>query len=311
MRVLRWGRSAYETHADLATEAAALEALDCQVLAHEGAAPPLSGVQILVVTSRKQVTAEVLGTPGLQLVITTTSGHDHIDLAAAETAGVAVARCPLARRDAVVDTSLAMGLSLLRDLPALHDRARAGVWARGELPGRPLGLVRGLSVGLIGYGVIGRRATEAWRNLGAKVRWHDPAVAGSLSLPDLFELSRVVSLHCSLTPSSERVLDAGAFAQMPPGTVVINTARGRCVDLEALLAAGHLGGVGLDVFPEEPCPRLAELAARPDSILTPHAAGYHAGLGAAVSQEVEATVRAWLDDAPLAHRVTLPDDPAS
>lgn len=302
-RVLRWGRSAYETPEDLIAEGAALEALGCEVVRHEGDDPPLDGVQVLVVTSKQRVGAAELATAGLRLVITTTSGHDHVDLVAAEAAGVAIARCPLARRDAVVDTSLAMGLSLLRDLPALHDRARAGVWARSELPGRSMGLVRGLDVGIIGYGVIGRRATEAWRNLGARVRWHDPAVNGSLPLADLFELSRVVTLHCALTSSSERILDAAACAAMPPGTLVINTARGGCVDVAALAAADHLGGVALDVFPQEPWPDLAVLAARPRTILTPHAAGYHPGLGAAISQEVEGTVRAWTEQSPLLNRL--------
>ncbi len=302
--VLRWGRSAYETPLDLAGEAEALAALGCRVRQEEGPEPALEDVEVLVVTSRQQVRAETLArAPQVGLVITTTSGHDHVDLAAAEARGVAVCRCPLARRDAVVDTAMAMGLALLRDLPGLHARARDGAWARGELPARRLGLVRGLEVGVIGYGVIGRRATEAWRNLGARVRWHDPAVSGSLPLADLFELSRLVTLHCALTPTSERILDSWAFDAMAPGTVVVNTARGRCVDVQALLAAEHLGGIGLDVFPQEPWPGLQTLASRPSTLLTPHAAGYHAGLGAAIAHEVEATVGAWLEQAPLPHRL--------
>ncbi len=303
-RVLRWGRSAYETAAELETEGVALEALGCEVTRDEGPEPPLEDVQILVVTSKQRVDAAVFGrAEALQLVITTTSGHDHVDLAAAEAAGVAVARCPLARRDAVVDTSLAMGLSLLRRLPVLHDRARAGVWARTELPGMPMGLVRGLDVGVVGYGVIGRRATEAWRNLGARVRWHDPAVSGSLPLEDLCALSRVVTLHCALTPTSEGLIGDVTCAAMAPGTLVVNTARGRCVDVAALLRAEHLGGVALDVYPEEPWPDLAVLAARPNTILTPHAAGYHPGLGAAIVAEVASAVAAWCEDAPLLNRL--------
>ncbi len=301
---MRWGQSAYETDLDLVGEAEALSALGCQVAYTRSPEPDLDGVQVLVVTSRQQVTERLLGeAAALELVVTTTSGHDHVDLRAAEERGIAVVRCPLARRDAVVDTSLAMGLSLLRDLPGLHDRARSGVWARAELPGRTMGLVRGLDVGVIGYGLIGRRATEAWRNLGARVRWHDPAVNGSLPMADLLALSRVVTLHCSLTPTSVGILDAAAFEQMAPGTLVINTARGACVDLAALQQAEHLGGVGLDVFPQEPCPELAALAVSPRTILTPHAAGFHEGLGAAIAREVEQAVGAWLEQAPLPNRL--------
>jgi phosphoglycerate dehydrogenase-like enzyme len=296
--------SAYETSQDLQNEAAVLRRLGCEVLQYQGDFPELHGVQILVVTSKERVGADLMDLgKQLELVITTTSGHDHIDLQAAEDRQIAVVRCPIARRDAVVDTSMAMGLSLLRDLPALHDRARAGIWARGELPGRRMGLCRELDVGVIGYGVIGRRATEAWRNIGARVRWHDPAIRGSLPLADLFELSRVVTLHCSLTPTSECILDGAAFAAMAPGTLVINTARGRCIDLEAILEAEHLGGIGLDVFPDEPWPDLADLAARPRTIVTPHAAGYHPNLGAEISREVQVAVGAHLEQGPVPHRL--------
>ncbi len=303
-RVLRWGRSAYETSLDLDGEEQALSGLGCTVARHEGPGPDVAEVEVLVVCSKVPVGESLFArAPRLGLVVTTTSGYDHIDLAAAEARGLVVSRCPLARRDAVVDTSLAMGLALLRDLPDLQRAAEAGVWARGSLPGRAMGLVRGLDVGVIGYGVIGRRATEAWRSLGAKVRWHDPAVSGSLPLADLFELSRLVTLHCSLTPTSERILDAAAFGAMAPGSIVINTARGRCVDLDALVATDHLGGVGLDVFPVEPVPDLAALAARPRTLLSPHASGYHPGLGAAIALEVEGAVEAWLEGGAVPHRV--------
>ena len=206
-RVLRWGRSAYETDAQLEAERAGLASLGCEVAHHVGPRPPMAGVRVLVVTSKVRVDDAVLSTPGLALALTTTSGYDHLDRAAAEARGVRLARCPLARRDAVVDTSMAMALSLLRGLPGLHRRAEQGAWARGELPARRMRLVRGLDVGVIGYGVIGHRATEAWRNLGARVRWHDPAVAGSLPLADLMAMSEVVTLHCSLTEGSRRVIN--------------------------------------------------------------------------------------------------------
>jgi len=296
VRALRWGRSAYETDEALDLEEAGLAALGVPLVRHEGPDPPLHGVGVLVVTSKVEVRAEVVAAaPDLELVVTTTSGYEHLDLDTLQSAGVRAARCPIARRDAVVDTSLALALSLLRGLPGLHREAERGVWARGQLPSRAPGLVSGLDVGLVGLGVIGRAAAHAWRSLGAKVRWHDPALAGSLDLEELVGASRVVSLHCGHTDSSDGLVDATLCRAMRPGTLLVNTARGGCVVLDDVLEADHLGGLGLDVFDLEPPERLAEIAARPNTVLLPHAAGYHPGLGRAVADEVVATVEAFLD----------------
>ncbi|MCB9741010.1 MAG: hypothetical protein H6741_17065 [Alphaproteobacteria bacterium] len=293
--LLRWGRSAYETDEALALERRLLEPLGVEVRRHEGPKPPLQGVELLATTSKVRVDEAVLeGASALRMVVTTTSGHEHIDAAAARARGLTVARCPLARRDAVVDTTLAMGLSLLRRLPAFDARAEADVWARGELPALAPRLVRGLVVGVVGVGVIGARVAELWAALGAEVLLCDPRLSDSLSLAELLERAELLTLHCALTPGSDWLIDAEALASMREGAILLNTARGRCVDVQALATAPHLGGVGLDVFPVEPWPALAELKARGDVYVLPHAAGYHPGLGEAVAREVAETVRCFL-----------------
>ena len=90
---------------------------------------------------------------------------------------------------------------------------------------------------------------------------------------------------------------------MPSGSVLINTARGKCVDLDALLDATHLGGFGLDVFPVEPPQTLTSYAAHPNSILLPHAAGYHNELGSDVAKEVIDSVTMWMENGLLPHMV--------
>jgi D-3-phosphoglycerate dehydrogenase len=301
MNVLRWGRSAYETDADLELEASGLHQLGCRVGWSVDPAPDLTDVQILVVTSKVRVDAALLRSSSLELVITTTSGHEHIDLDAARALGIPVARCPEARRDAVVDTSVGMALSLLRDLPGLQSAAEAGVWARSELPARAPRQVRDQTVGVVGHGVIGQRAAQVWRALGATVLVHDPRFDSSVPLADLLARSSVVTLHCSLTPSSTWLLDRAELLALQPGTVVINTARGRSLRVSALADMTHLGGVGLDVFPVEPWPGLAELAQLANVLVTPHAAGFHPGLGRVVAREVTQTVAAWLAGDPLPH----------
>ncbi len=268
----------------------------------EGA--PDAEAEVLVVHSRFAVNAMMLARlPRLRLVVTATSGHDHIDLDATERTGVRVARCPVARRDAVVDTSLAMALGLLRRLPRFQRRAARGEWARPEIRREAIPLVRELSVAILGHGVIGRRAADVWRALGAKTIVVDPAEPGTARLDDALPRADVVTLHCSLTESSRDLIDAAALARVKKGAVLVNTARGECLDLDAALGCDRLAGLGLDVFATEPFPRLPELAARDDVLLLPHSAGYHAGLGRALAREVAATVESFLAHGTMTHEV--------
>jgi phosphoglycerate dehydrogenase-like enzyme len=281
--------------------------LGVELEAHGASSPDLSRVQILVVHSGVRVdAAHMEAAPDLRLRLTTTSGSDHLDLKAAHERGIVVGRCPLARRDAVVDTAMAMGLSLLRQLPSLHDRARAGLWARGELPERGPKRIAGLPVGIVGAGVIGQAAIRQWSALGAEVQFHDPAVEGSTPLEDLLEASAILSLHCSLTDSSRGLINARRLSIMPKGSILLNTARGACVDLDALSQAAHLGGLGLDVFAEEPPVELAQLATRDNVILSPHAAGFHPCMAEHVCEELVAAVRAWLAGEPLPAQLCPP-----
>jgi phosphoglycerate dehydrogenase-like enzyme len=241
--------------------------------------------------------------PELGLVITSTSGYDHIDLAAAKKHDIAVARCPLARRDAVVETSLAMGLALLRQIPWTQSRARAGVWARRELASRRVVSVQGLEVGVIGGGVIGSRAAEAWQAMGASVTIADPVIPGSPESRDTILSSDLVTLHCSLTETSRHIIDQSLEPHLRSGVIILNTARGACLDLPPLLKSTRIGGLGLDVFPREPWPHLADLARRHDVLVSPHSAGYFDGLTQAVTRELAETLRAWRAGKEIPHRL--------
>lgn len=295
IQALRWGRSAYETELGLQEEAMALRRLGVELGFSVEPVPDVSTVVVLVVTSGVRVDEALLErAPELRLVVTTTSGTDHIDVSAARKRGVLVARCPLARRDAVVDTSLAMAFSLLRRLPSLQRCAEAGEWARGALPALAPVRVKGRKVGIVGAGVIGAEAIRVWRALGAEVRFSDPAVEGGVEVEELCQWAEVLSLHCALGSQSKGLLNEQRIGLLRPGAVVINTARGDCVDLEALFAATHLGGIGLDVFAQEPPQSLGDWAGREQVLLTPHAAGYHPALSREVCSEVVAAVDAFL-----------------
>ena len=269
----------------------------------DAAAAALADAEVIVVPSTTRVSGAALERlEGCRLLITTTSGTDHIDLRALAGARIAVCRLPLARRDAVVETTLAMILALTRSLGPFQEAARGGRWERPNLARYGATLLG--TVGVVGVGVIGARVAEIVEALGARCLRNDPALAASTPLGELLASSDVVTLHCDLTDETRQLFGRENLARMRPGAVLVNTARGGIVVLEDAIAAidsRHLGGLGLDVYPEEPA-NLGQWV-RANVILTPHAAGWHPRLGEAIAGGVAAVVRALMAGEPLPWRV--------
>lgn len=296
----RWGRSSYETDADLAAEAAALDP-HVELLGMERDA------EILVVTSQVRVDGALLDrAPSARLVLTTTSGYDHLDRVALLARDVQAARTPLARRDAVVESSLELLIAGLRQSAWLYGQGRAGRWVRSSLPSLGMRTLRGATVAVVGLGVIGSRMCEVLRVLGAEVLGVDPHVTlpgvPRLPLADALARAHAVTLHCHLTAGTRLLVGRPELEAAAPGLVVVNTARGDVLDLDAavaLLEQGHLGAVGVDVFPQEPYPHLARSADHGALLFTPHSAGYHDGLAAMVRAGLAETVAAWAADRPV------------
>lgn len=312
-KVLRWGQSAYETDADLALErdAALALGLDWRGVPESAEPPDLEGVDVLVVTSRVRVDGRVLERFGGSLVLTTTSGWDHIDVDAAVARGVGVARCPMARRDGVAEQATGGILTLLRRMPAFERAAREWRWARAELPALDPRAISECTVLVVGLGVIGSHVARILAPFGARILGVDPAGVPdgveAVALEDGLARADAVTLHCALVPSTRNLMSAERIARMPAGGVLVNTARGRLVDVDAAVAAvrsGHLRGCMLDVFPEEPWPGLGAAAAVDGVVLTPHSSGFTRGLGTRVAGEVAVALAAWVSGAPVPHRVT-------
>ncbi|RME28805.1 MAG: hypothetical protein D6798_01515 [Deltaproteobacteria bacterium] len=303
IRLSRLVWSPYENAADRSAEAALLSSMARLVGPDEDA-------EVLVTTSNRAVDAETLDArPSARLVITTTSGYDHLDLAALADRGVAACRLPEARRDAVVETAVSLILAGLHRHGTLRARAATGRWARAELPALAPRCIRGAPVGVIGLGVIGRRMAEVLTALGAEVWGSDPAGLPPGVRPasprEMVRNCRAVTLHCSLTPSSRDLVD-GPLLEQASGPALVNTARGRVMDpLAALRAldAGRLCFLGVDVFPTEPWPGMAEVRRRPELVLLPHAAGYHDGLSALVRAGIAKAVEAFLAGEEPPHRL--------
>lgn len=229
------------------------------------------------------VTARVLDAGPLRVVAKYGSGLDNVDLEAARQRGVRVAAAPGANAQAVAELTLALLFALARRVVAHHLSARGGDWQRSvgvELSGKRLGVV--------GLGQIGQRVAAMARGVGMEVVAHDPfKESAEVPLVDLHELltaSHAVSLHLPLTPATRGMVDAAFLARMPPGGMLVNTARGGLVDLEAVadaLRSGHLAGVALDDFDEVPRPE-SPLWSCPGFIASPHA-------GASTVEAVERT----------------------
>ena len=238
-----------------------------------------TGAQALVLRGSKPVTAAVLrAAPALRIVAKNGAGVDSVDLEAARAQGVAVAVALAANAPAVAEHALALMLALVRQLPQLDRQVRAGGWAGSHWQGRDF---RGSTVGIVGYGAIGRATAQLAVALGARVLMLRATgqADGFGCEPDLHRLLPqvdILSLHCPLSERTRGLIGGPELALLRPGSLLVNTARGPVVDEAALLAAlesGHLGGAGLDTFDIEPLPQGHPLTRLPQVLLTPHVAG--------------------------------------
>jgi phosphoglycerate dehydrogenase-like enzyme len=236
------------------------------------------------------VSEAVLLAGPLRVVVKYGSGLDNIDLAAAERLGVRVIATPGTNAPSVAELAMALLLALARHV-ALHDRrARAGSWSRVtgiELAGRRLGI--------IGYGAVGREVARIARGIGMEVVAYDPLIEDAdielVELDALLASCDAVSLHVPLDDRTAGLIGARELDLMPPGALLVNTARGGLVDEEALAAAlrlGALGGAAFDVFASEP-PASSPLLELDTFIASPHA-------GAATVEAVHRTSLAALEE---------------
>ncbi|UPL10976.1 NAD(P)-dependent oxidoreductase [Microbacterium sufflavum] len=235
-------------------------------------------------------TADVLAAlPGLRLLGCARGGPVNVDLAAAREWGVRVTTTPGKNADAVADLTIGFLISIVRNVPAslrdVDERVAEGrPLAESTFEGaRWFGReVKGLRLGLIGYGNVARLVAARARALGATIAAYDPyvdpaTVTDATIVSDLDALlagSDVVSVHARATADNRHLIGAEQIARMPQGSFLINTARESLVDEQALLdglRSGHLAGVALDV--NEPDGPWRDLVAQPNLILTPHLAG--------------------------------------
>ena len=208
-------------------------------------------------------------------------GVNTIDLGAARRRGVAVCNMPGTNTQAVAEMTLLLMLATLRGLARLDDLTRIGKgWELDPKISDDFGELSGRTVGLVGFGAVGRRLVPMLQAIGAKVVYTSrrPAADSPIAfLPfrELLPVADLLSLHLPLTAETTGMIGAAAFAAMRRGSILINTARGPLVDEAALcdaLTSGHLRGAGLDVFSREPVSPDDPLLRLPNVVVTPHLA---------------------------------------
>jgi D-3-phosphoglycerate dehydrogenase len=218
--------------------------------------------------------------PSLKVVSRHGVGFDNVDVAAATARGIPVLIAPAGNGQSVAELALALMLSAARRITVQNAAIRAGTWDRS---GNGLQL-SGKTLGLVGFGGIGKAVARGALGLGMRVIAFDPvakpepglAVELVDSLAALLPRSNVLSLHVPLTAQTRGLIGAAELAALPRGAVLVNTARGGLVDETALaeaLASGRLYGAGLDTFAAEPLQPTHPLCARPDVVMTAHMGG--------------------------------------
>lgn len=273
----------------------------------------------LVVRSSTQVTAEVLEAGRrLRVVGRAGVGVDNIDVEAATRRGILVVNAPEGNTLAAAEHTLGLLFAAARWIPQAHvSLVRDHQWDRQRFMGVQL---QGKVLGVIGLGRIGAEVARRARALGMRVLAFDPFIGAERAqelgvelreLEAIYPEADVLTLHTPLTDQTRRLLDAGAFARMKRGVIVVNAARGGLVDEEALLEAlesGQVRAAAVDVFEEEP-PRGSRLLGHPRVVATPHLGASTEEAQLHVALEIAEQVARALKGEPVAHAVNAPSLP--
>jgi D-3-phosphoglycerate dehydrogenase len=276
------------TFPSLDVEARIFAPLDVDLLSGQCKTPesliPLVRDADAVLTQFAPVNAQVIAAMRKARVIVRYGiGVDNVDVEAARAGGIPVCNVPDYCIDEVADHTLAFILGLTRQVVA-HTR-----WVQDGRWGLAVGLdsmraLRDMTVGIVGFGRIGREVASRLKPFKCRIQVHDPIVpaheiklTGShpVSLDDLFADSDLVTLHCPSTPQTRGLISARALAGMKPGVLLVNLSRGDLIDSAALISSlesGHVSAAALDVFAPEPIPASHPILGRSNVILSPHIA---------------------------------------
>lgn len=264
----------------------------------------------IILTNKTPLTAETLeALPNLKLISVLATGYNIVDTTKAKELGIPVCNVPTYSTDTVAQHTFALLLELCHRCGLHSDAVHQGEWSRSPdfcFWKSPLIELSGKTLGIAGYGRIGKRVAEIARAFGMHVQYFSRHQQGNLdgsfvSWEEFLGSSDILSLHCALTPESEKMINAQALRQMKRSAFLINTGRGALIDEHALREAldnGTISGAALDVLSQEP-PKENPLIGAKNCILTPHIAwtGLHARRN--LMQTTRENVQAFLQGQPI------------
>lgn len=271
------------------------------------------------IRSRTQLTDEVLEAAKKLIGIGCFCiGTNQVDLESARQRGVVVFNAPYSNTRSVAELVLAQSIMLMRGVPSKNAAAHRGEWQKSAANSYE---VRGKTLGIIGYGNIGSQLSVMAESLGMKVRFYDIVTKLPLgnaeqvaTMDALLGMSDIVTLHVPDTPATRNMIRAPEIAAMKPGAMLINAARGKVVDIDALCAAldsGHIAGAAIDVFPVEPKSNSEEfvspLRKYDNVILTPHVGGSTQEAQESIGNEVSEKLIKYSDNGTTLSAVNFPE----
>ncbi len=264
--------------------------------------PPFHAV---LVRSAVRVTGRVIeAATNLKVIGRAGAGVDNIDVPAATSRGILVMNVPGGNSVTAAEHTIALIFAMARHLPQACASLQGGQWERSHFVGREL---TGKTLGLVGYGAVGRIVADRALGLRMKVLAYDPFVPSFMmeaagvtaveNLSDLLDAADIVSLHVPLNDATRNLLGREAIRRMKKGAMLVNCARGGLVDETALVEAlddGHLSAAAIDVWSLEPPPQGHPLLSHPRVVATPHLGASTHEAQERVAQAIAAQVRDFL-----------------
>ena len=249
-------------------------------LSHDELVSKIDGFDALIVRSGTTATGAIIDAgSSLKVIGRAGVGIDNVDVDAATRNGVVVSNTPGANTNAAVEQTIGLMLGAARSTAQAHASLLDGQWARSQFVGTEL---KGKTLGIIGFGRIGRRVAAISQAIGMTVVAHDPYVEVAdaaevdvelTSIENVLASADVLTLHMAPPADGKPFLDAVTISKLKPGAIIVNAARGSLIDAEALSVAltdGRIRAAGIDVYASEPPASDHPLIGHPRVVHTPH-----------------------------------------
>lgn len=278
----------------------------------------IKDVHLIGIRSKTKITAKVLkAATKLQAIGCFCIGTNQVDLESAKKAGIAVFNAPYSNTRSVAELVIATSILLIRKILDKNKAAHEGIWLKDSKDSYEL---RGKTMGIIGYGSIGTQLSILAEALGMKVLFYDVQTklplgnaASTKSMKELVSKADIVSLHVPETPETKEIVNEKLLKSFKDGSILINYARGHCVEIDALvkhLKSGHLSGAAIDVFPVEP-KKIGDAFESPlkglsNVLLTPHIGGSTEEAQANIGEDVSKKLFDYLENGVTNQCITVP-----